>query len=223
MMHDLKMGFTVMKYGLGVGNMVFALFVCLVASIFFGLFSPVGLSGLYLGMVAMLMAQLIFSVSVSTMVQTSPQKKRLQTTIPTLMSGMVLFLANTIHLFLTWIGYIRIQNNTNPFFIITMDSGELEAGILLTSGLMIFTTFYVFLSMKYFWLGTFLFVVGFFCGYYYFQHGEIIYPIMPTWLAVLLSYGMILVGCIIMYGISCVTYKRDYAKLAFETQLKRAG
>lgn len=223
MIRDLKMGFQIMKYGLNAKYSVFVLVICLLAGILFGLFIPVGMGGLYLGMAAMLVAQLIFSVSVSTMVQTSPQKKRLQTTIPTLMSGIFLFLANTINLILTWLGYVRIKNNTNPFVTITMESGELETGILFTSGLMIFIMLYTFLSMKHFGLGTILFLGGFIGGYRYLQVGEVSYLIMPTWAAVLLSYGMIVIGCVMMYGISCATYKREYSKRTFETLLKRAG
>lgn len=223
MMHDLKMGFQIMKYGLNAGYIAFALVVCLVASVLFGLFLPVGMSGLYLGLAVLLVAQLIFSVSVSTMVQTSPQRKRLQTTIPTLMSGIALVMVNTISLFFTWIGYKRIENNTNPFLIITMESGELEAGILFTSGLMIFIMLFEFCSMKYMWLSTILFLTGFWGGFHYIRQGEISYPIMPTWVAVVLSYGMIVLGCVVLYGVSCATYKKDYSKQTFETMLKRAS
>lgn len=223
MIRDIKLGFKVMKYGLNAMYFAFAMGISLVASIMFGLLVPVGLSGIYLGMATMLVAQLIFSVSVSTMVQTSSLKKKLQTTIPTLLSGMFLVVGNTISLGVTWIWYKRSENNRNPFVSITMESGEMETGILLTCGLMIFITFYVFLSMKQFWLGTFLFIGGFFGGYYFFKQEEINYLIMPTWIAVFLSYGMIVLGCLIMYGISCATYKKEFSKQSFETMLKRAS
>ena len=223
MMRDIKMGFQIMKYGLSFRSMVVAGGVCLVVSIGFGLFIPVGMSALYLGLLSFLAAQLIFSVSVSTMVQTSPQKKRLQTTIPTWMSGIFLFLCNTLNLILIWIGYQRIQNNTNPFVIIMMEPGELESGILFTSGLMVFIMLYGFFSMKYLWISTIIFIISFYSGFFLLSKGEITYLIMPTWMAVVLSYGVIMLGCVLLYGISCVTYKKDYSKHTFETMLKRAG
>ena len=223
MMRDLKLGFKIMKYGLGVKASVFALVVCIIASVFFSMLVPFGMGGLYLGLAVMMVTQLVFSVSVSTMVQTSPQKKRLQTTVPTLISGIFLLLCNTLNLLFAWLGYLRMQNNTNSFFVITMEPGEFEAGIIFTSGMMVFIMIYAYCSMKYLWAGTIAFLVLFFSGFHYLRVGEIVYPIMPTWVAVLISYGIVVAGCVLMYGISCITYKKDYSRQTFETQLKRAS
>ena len=223
MMRDLKLGFKIMKYGLGVKAIIFALVVCIIASVFISMLVPFGLGGLYLGMAVMMVTQLVFSVSVSTMVQTSPQKKRLQTTVPTLISGIFLLLCNTLNLLFAWLGYLRMQNNTNSFFIITMEPGELEAGIIFASGMMVFIMIYAHCSMKYIWVSTIVFLILFYTGFHYLRVGEIVYPIMPTWVAVLISYGIVVAGCVLMYGISCVTYKKDFSRQTFETQLKRAS
>lgn len=221
MMNDLKIGFKVLKYGLNAKRSIIPIAILVIIGVLMDLLLPVAVfSILYLGMGGMVFISQIHSVSVSTMVQTSPYKKRLQTVMPTLVGGVYLLIANTMCLVIQWISHQKALNNTNPDLIITYAPGELETGMLFTALVLVFINIYVALSMKYFVLGTAFFLGGFM---WFSNNAEkITYITIPTWLAVVLSYVIILLGCGIMYLIFSVTYKREYSKYTFEAQLKRA-
>lgn len=221
MINDIKMGMKVIKYGLNALMTVIPLLICLVVGVLFDLFMPVGcFGGLYFIMGGMSFVQLIHSVSVSTMVQTSPHKKKLQTTIPAIIGCGYMVIANTISLLIKWVGYERLMNVSDPNVFVIIEPGEMGKGIVLSSMIMVFIMLYVGASLKCFWPATILFVIVF-LGYYTSPEDVVLIPV-PTGMAVILSYVIILIGSGLMCLIFKATYKLSYSKLSFETALKRA-
>lgn len=224
MIHDIKLGFKVMKYGLNFKMTLVGLLVCCGGGLLIQCLLPVaGIGVLYLGVGGMLFIQLLHSVSVSTMVQSSPYKKRLQTTVPTVFASVWLLIANTASVVAQKLDYQRAVNNTNPFVSITYEPGEYETGFLFAAFALVFIVLYGVLSMKCFWLSTIIFLAGFFGFMQFLKKGEISYIVIPEWSAILWSYGIVLLGCFVIYIISCITYRREYSKATFGTLLKRAG
>lgn len=224
MMKDIKLGCKLLEYGLNVGGSTFSLVLCFVLVVLMELILPItALSSLWIGIGAAAVVQLVHSLTASQMVQTSPYKKKLQTTIPTLIVGGYMLIAHTLSLILKWIGYQRIMGMSNPDFIVEFEPYEFSNAIIWAAFLMMFITLIIGLSMKCFWVAMMIFgavSVWFYTG----MNGvEMVYFAIPEPLAVALSYVIILAGCGLIYLIFCLTYKKDYSKMTFETALKRAS
>ena len=99
MTNNLKMGFKALKYGLNFKGNFFAMLLFLVLGFIMMFASPTKILGsVYNSIGAIMVVQLINSVSVSAMVQTSPYKKKLQTIIPALHAGSYLLIINTLNI-----------------------------------------------------------------------------------------------------------------------------
>ncbi|MBQ6844177.1 MAG: hypothetical protein IJO60_06040 [Agathobacter sp.] len=224
MIKDIKLGLSLMKYGLNYRLSIFGVLFSLGATILFGLLLPIAyIGGMLLSMIPMLIAQLIFSLTVSTMVQASAYKKRLQTTVPTVFAAICILVANTIVVVSQWLHYQKAVNNTNPFVVITYEPGEYETGFIFMAIFLVWILLYTTLAMKHFWLGTILMLGGFWGVMTYAKMGKITYLVMPEWLAIVLSYVIVLLGCVVFYIISCITYKQNYSEITFDSLLKRAS
>lgn len=221
MINDIKLGLKVVRYGLNVKACVVISIIFLLIGILCDFFVPSApINGLYIGMGAMLFVQMICSVSVSTMVQTSSLKKRLQTSVPAFAGGAFLLLGNTISILAKLAGLNMLKDWSTE--------GEVASGVIITTILMVIMVLYMTGAMKLFWLAT----VGFFVVYLLFfsfsnkvsfmMTSESPFAIIPLELAIVLSYVMIIVSAALMYLIFTATYKREYSKQNFETQLKRA-
>ena len=128
MIKDIKLGLSLMKYGLNYRTTIIGVLVCLGMTVLVETLLPVSIIGaMTICMMPLLIVQLVYSVSVSNMVQTSSCKKRMQTTIPTVFAVATGLIANTIVIIPQWLSYQRAINNTNPSLIITYDPGEYES------------------------------------------------------------------------------------------------
>lgn len=224
MIRDIKLGFMLMKYGLNYHLSIVCALISLGAALLFGALIPVGMiGGMFISIIPMLIAQLIFSLTVSTMVQTSSYKKRLQTTVPTLIATVSILIANTIVVISQKLQYQKAMNNTNTFVIVTYEPGEYETGYIYTAIVLVCILLYTTVAMKHFWLGTILMVGGFWGVMTFVKKGELTYIVMPEWLAIVLSYVVVLVGCILFYIICLFTYKQNYSEITFDSLLKRAS
>ena len=217
MINDFKLGLRLIKYGLNMKG-------CLAISIIFMIWgilmdfalpeSPV--NGMFVGMGGMMTAQMICSVSVSTMVQSSARKKQLQTSVPAVVCGGFLLLGNTLSLIAKIAG----------LKVLEWELAEVANGIVFNVVLMIIMVLYMGGAMKAFWQATVCFTIVY-LGFYFlamslkFIEGGA--PVLlPLEVAVVLSYVMIIVAVILMYFLFVAMYKRDFSKQNFETQLKRA-
>lgn len=214
MINDIKIGFKLMKYGLQFKTIVFAAVLLCAGGILVELEDPVSaLSGFVIVMVAMLVYQLIQSVSCSTMVQSSSKKKKLQTSVSALCAGICLTILHTIIILLK---LVSMHINQTP-------ASDVVGGLFMNSILTVIVFVYMGASYKVFWLSTVAFGVG--CGLLVSTmartHIVINIPI-SFGEAIAISYLAILAGCILLYFISVALYKKDFSKATFESSLKRA-
>lgn len=224
MIKDIKLGLSLMKYGLNYRTTIIGVLVCLGMTVLVGTLLPVGIIGaMTICMMPLLIVQLVYSVSVSNMVQTSSCKKRMQTTIPTVFAVATGLIANTIVIIPQWLSYQRAINNTNPSLIITYDPGEYESGYIYSAFFLVWLLLYTTWSMKNFWVATIVMMGGFWAVKGYAENGNLIYFNIPEGVAILLSYIIILLGCGVFYIITTVSYKRPYSDITFNSLLKRAS
>ena len=223
MIKDIKFGFQIMKYGLNFKASMIGLAFCMGIGILFSILLQVGAIGcLYASMGALFTVQLIHSVSVSTMVQTSPYKKKLQTIIPAVVGTLCMLIMNTFAVITQWMGYQRAINNTNPNLIIIYEPGEYETGYIISSLILVYVLLYTAFAMKHFWVAMVILIGGCIAIQNLDRLGMIDYVMIPEGLAIALSYVIVLFGGFIMYVISCLSYKKDYSKATFDNLLKRA-
>ncbi len=223
MINDLKLGFKVIPYGLNFKGSIFSFLLFMVLGFVMEVSTPdMGLGGLYIGMGSMLVIQLIHSICVSTMVQTSPYKKKLQTVIPSIIGGGYLLVANTVGLIAKWIGF-QSNNMRNG---IRFDGENAFAHMVLFSSLMmIVVMLYMGAALKCFWPATVIFFIVF-VGLYASTTvsvaiGETGVISLPVEAAILISYVSIVLGSVLMYWIFKAMYKMEYSKITFDAALKR--
>lgn len=225
MINDFKLGLKTMKYGLNGTGFVVLFVLCFLLGTVLEIFMPIAaFGGMWFGMIAQCVVQCISSFTVSTMVQSSSYKKKLQTTIPTMIVCMYLLIANTYNLFLKWMGYRILMNwsESDADVLIVFEPGEFSVGIILSSIVMVLIVLYMGVGLKFFWL-SFLLLFGAIALFNMVSiEGNIIDVLIPEGVAVVISYVIILVGSGILYLILNGSYKREYSKLTFDAQLKRA-
>lgn len=213
-----------MKYGLNYRLTIVGVLISLGLTIFIEWLLPISIIGaMTISLMPLLIVQLIYSVSVSNMVQTATCKKRLQTTVPTLFAIVCGMITHTIVIIPQWLNHQQAINNTDPFLSITYEPGEYETGYLFSALFLVWLLLYTTWSMKNFWIATILMIGGFWAVKTYAEQGKLIYIVMPEGLAIALSYVIVLLGCGVFYVITCVTYKQPYSDITFNSLLKRAS
>ena len=224
MINDLKLAFKIIPYGLNFKGNIFSFLLFFVLGLVMEISTPdMGLGGLYVGMGSLLVVQLIHSVCVSTMVQTSPYKKRLQTVIPSIIGGGYLLIANTVTMIAKWIGF---QHNNNVGYGIRFEGeGAFSNAVVLSSCMMIVVMLYMGVALKCFWPATVIFFIVF-VGLYAITivsvtRGGVSVVALPVEVAIVLSYVAILIGTLCMYWIFKAMYKMEYSKITFDAALKR--
>jgi len=174
------------------------------------------INGIYVGMGGMMMVQLICSVSVSTMVQSSNYKRQMQTSVPSIVCGVYLLLANTFSIIVKFLGMKMLE----------WDLSVIANGIIFNAVFTVIMVLYMGGALKAFWPATICFMIVYFSYYslssaFNFMEADV--PLLVSIeLAIVISYAMIITAIILMYLIFVAMYKRDFSKQNFETQLKRA-
>jgi len=224
MINDLKLGFKVIPYGLNFKGSIVSYILFFILGLVMEITSPdMGLGVLYVAIGSLLVVQLINSITCSTMVQTSPYKKRLQTVIPCILGGGYLLVTHTLVLGAKWIGF---QAN----FIDLEEAYAMEEAyansVIMSSVMLILVVVYMAAALKRFWVSTVIFIVVFIGLFSTSTVSRIlgdnaIWFTMEPPVAIALSYAMVLIGVICMYVISRILYKKDFSKVTFETALKR--
>lgn len=224
MMNDWKMGIKSARYGVSViPNMVGG--ICM---LIFGLLLEI-VEGLYpddafgsLGMVmlvcaAAIPAQMAISVSVSTLAQSSACKKKLHTTIPTLLMGTGVIAALTLS---TLIRGICVAAGADMQLL----RAVIYEGAAILALVIYFAFVYKFFVASVVFLIVGAFVTGIFGGV---ERGllsqllgESIDSASPA-LCVAIAYGMVFAAIALQYLISLALYKRPLSKSAFGAALRR--
>lgn len=219
MLKDLKMGFQLMKYGykikMNVIMMVVILALGIVAEISSKGTSFIG--GFYLMMTGMFAYQLIMSMDISEMVQSSAAKRKLQVGLPVVASTVVYLASYT---FLLVERVILIHQNPQS---------KEELLYTLFTILLIMITVYIFSSIcyKYFVAGFILFLILFIgvdTGAVILWNNGIgawLCQIGLGWLAVL-GYAVVLLGGGIEYLLGSLLYRKPLSEFAFRGIFKDA-
>lgn len=213
------MGFQLMKYGYRIKMNVIFMLVILVIGIIVEITSEGTsfLGGFYLMLTGMFAYQLIMSMDISEMVQTSAMKRRLQVELPVVASTVVYLAAYT---FLLVERVILIYQNPQ---------GKEEALYTLFTIVLMMVTIYIFTAIcyKYFVAGFILFLILFIgvdTGAVILWNNGIgawLCQIGLGWLAVL-GYAVVLLGGGIEYLLGSLLYRKPLSEFAFRGIFKDA-
>lgn len=217
MINDIKMGFKLMKYGLQFKTSLAGVILLFLGGILTEMGDEViSLSGFAFVMAVIMVYQLVQSVTCSTMVQSSPKKKKLQTSVSAICTGICMIILNTV---LVIVKLISVHINNKPV-------AAVASWNILDSFFILVVLVYMGAAMKMYWGATLGFVVlgGVYGGILSASSLDKLVLDIPVSLggAIAISYLSVLVGCVIMYLISLATYKREFSKTTFDSQLKRA-
>ncbi len=219
MIKDIKLCFKVYKYGLNLRTNIVCGLIFLVLGLVLDILTPQNPVGfMYVAMVGMMGQQTIQSVTVSSLVQSSPMKKRLETKLPAISFTLILFVANTLRLMIQ-----LLSANLHH-----TDEGVIAGSIFVGCGMTLIIAFYMAAAMKLYWPATVAFFIIFMIYYgltisvdNILDSGAVFD--CPLGVAIAISYGVIVIAGFLMYLISLATYRLPYSKITWETQLKRAS
>lgn len=229
MTNDLKLGFQIMKYGHAAKLTYIGSAVVLVIGVCFSILSCIagGMSGeniiplpggYFMSLVAMLLLQMLSTVSAVNLVQTSPQKRRLQTSVPAVMSITLMmagYLFSALILGITCLFHPEAVNSA----AMQMIADAVLSGIVMV---------YYGACYKYFYTSTILFLIAFFFLYDFgFRPNTMLAGILPadgSWagwgLALVLGAALILACGFLQYLISLAVYKAPVSKMALGAKLR---
>lgn len=221
MFEQVKKGLKLVKYGLTFKMQIAFSVIFLLFGVFVE-FAGRGrnmLGGFYIVLSAMFVIQLIISMDISTMVQTSPYKKKLQTSIPILTcTPIMLFSYTVVVLIRLYYIYLDPAISENP-----ENQGAVKAGLMAIILLLFFVSAYMGICFKYF-LVSLIGLVLFVYPISFIFHELSIYKIVneiPTAAIVAAGYVLIIAGQCISYLLTRLTYKKDLSKYAFGAAMKR--
>lgn len=225
MINDLKLGFKIMKYGHSaklsiIGSIVLAmvgLVLCIIsitAKISF-------LGGYFLTLSVLLLLQLISTVNAANLVQSSPMKKRLQTSVPAFFSILMMLAAYLL--------------NVVVVAVVVCDNPEEEVHcytqIIHAAALMGIIMLYYGAVYKYFVASSIVFFTIFMFFYPSILSGDIneelywsFVPFAESWqnfaLTAVIGLAVVLVCGVLQYLISLAVYRAPISKLALGARLR---
>jgi len=222
MISDLKLGFKLMKYGHAAKLSFIASIITVVFGLLYTVLAIFGYSnfpgGYFIMMSALFLMQLLATVNVSNLVQSSPAKKRLQTRIPALLSVALML-----------VGHLLNVISLSVFACIWPDTiGNICTQIILTDFIMGIVMLYYGICYKKFMLGTILFFVVFFSTYGAILEGELQWRLIPGLsfrgnliLTAVIGLAVILVCGVLNYLISLALFKEPMSKWAQGARLRK--
>lgn len=221
MINDLKLGFKIMKYGHSaklsiIGSIIVAvigILLCAAGALVTNTFP----GGYFLMMAALLLLQLLSTVNAANLVQTSPMKKKLQTSVPALLSVLLMMAAYLVNIIVA-----AVTVCADP------EAAELAcAQIICTAVIMGIVMLYYGAVFKYFVVSTAFFLLAFIATYPTMIDGELHWGIMPfpgVWgnFALTSATGavIILVCGTLEYLLSLAVYKAPMSKRALGARLR---
>jgi hypothetical protein len=174
------------------------------------------IGGYYIVLSSVFIIQLIVSVDFSTMVQASPYKKKLQTSIPVLVSTPVMFVMYTL---LVLLDLYFFQAATEDESRLEIKSGLLVIGVLLW-----LSSIYMGICFKYFlaaMIGLCVVIAPIASIGTHLDTGFVDH--IPMAAIVAAGYVLILLGQFLAYLISRLAYRKDLSKYAFGAAMRRAA
>lgn len=215
MMKSMKLGLKLLRYAWGIKTTVLSggIFFLLGLLLFIMSIETWYLGGYLLLISAMFPAQLLSSLSVSDLVQTSPWKKALQTSVPTALTAGAFVL--------TYGGVLIIsllRLNARP----EMREDMVMILVLFTFEIFLIMTYYG-IAYKTYVMGTALFIIAFVIGTSVIQVGAALGALRSVSIPAAACSGFvaILLGSAVQYGLSLMLYKRALSKNAQYAGLRK--
>lgn len=214
MIKDLKLGIKMLRYCFKTTQFVVVAAIFFLIGIgyaFISLPNTVHLKYVYWLIDGVFCTQMLLSLSISSMVQSSPRKKALQTSVPALMSlacNLVMYVFAVALQLLVWKLGMGGHDESSGFILF----GVLAMLTMSYSGAgykkyLITTSIYVVAIMVYCVGGT----GGLFAGL----------PQFPVGIAILIGLAEILAGAGLHYALSLLFYRQPISKFAQHRQLQR--
>lgn len=219
MIKSIKTGWMLMRYTWGLKGGIISGVLLFLAGLLMMLLPMMGIfgfgqTGSYLVLVVSIWpAQLLWSLNVSDLVQTSPQKKAFQTAVPTAFTAVTIFACYTLTILI-----MLLQFRADP----ALRQDVIATCMILTVEVLLLMAYYG-IAFKYYYLGTVLFLLSFFITSPAVQVMSLlgVFDGIPLWLAACSGFAAILVGTGIQYGLSCLVYKKELHKSAQFAGLKK--
>lgn len=219
MINNLKLGFKTLKYAHAVKStlimsgviMILGILMC-VMNVAVEYTFP---GGYFFMLTALFMVQLLYSVNISNLVQASPVKKRLQTSVPAVMSTFCM-LAGYLLTVLTEgiVAYFRPEG-------INYICGQILFTAVLAGVIMLYTG----ICYKYFAAATIMFAAVFSLFYSYLIRGWFISFAGGGWgmfaLTAAIGLAVILICGVLQYLLSLAVYKVPLSKQAQAASLRK--
>ena len=225
MIKDLKLGIAMMQNGIGSDSAI-SVFI-LVAGIMavFTLLLPLPiLSGLYISACAGGVIWQVYSTTISTLVQTSPHKKKLRTIIPVYLAVIVMLIANTFCIAMHGLAYLRMRENKEIALINLQYDPITYANTIVMGAILIVVVSLVMILINIFYKIGSAVLIGACVWFRFFWDGAVFrFWNISIETGIILSYGVVLIGCVILYVVNCLIYKYEYSELAVRSIIKRAS
>lgn len=212
MLKDIKLGFQLLKYSYRLKTNIIVtgliLAVGMVVEIFSKGTSLVG--GVYFMLVGTFVYQMIMSMDISQMIQSTGMKKRLQLIIPVISSTLVYMV---IYTFLVIERAILIRQGA-------ADRDQLMYTLFTIIVVMVTMFLFISISYKFFAAGIVVFLVTFTIAFFGLQiaYGTSVSAFicnMKYGIFVILGYAVILFGAVLEYFIGKLLYKNPLSEFAF--------
>ncbi len=215
MLKELFKAYKIVGYGLAVkrqmGFAIAFLLIGIVMEVMTKGTMPTG--GFYIVLSGMFIYQLIISSDVSTLIQASPYKKKIQCTYPLLATAPWMYFSFAIVAIIHW------------FF--GKDEGAeamaMQARTLFVIGCFLFVCLIYFgIVYKYFIVSTITMVFVITLPTIALQRSLLNWSLFNNYgLVVAILFAMLIIGTALSYGISLLTYKKDISQTAFKMMLKK--
>ncbi len=220
MKEQLSKGWKLRGYGLGVKTQRAFCIIFLIAGTLLKLFPleteymAIDVGAVFLFCSAMFPAQMVMSLDMSQMVQASPYKKKLQTSIPAKMTTVGILIMFGWSMFLQVISCMISGKNFADQGVKLLMTGMWAFVILLFTGIC-----YKFFVVSMIVMYIFIFGAGMLLeiGLHFFVPKGFIHPLV----AIVEDIALILIGGVIQYGLMRLFYKYPLSKAAFGAAIRR--
>ena len=220
MKEQLSKGWKLRGYGLGVKTQRAFCIIFLIAGTLLKLFPleteymAIDVGAVFLFCSAMFPAQMVMSLDMSQMVQASPYKKKLQTSIPAKMTTVGILIMFGWSMFLQVISCMISGKNFADQGVKLLMTGMWAFVILLFTGIC-----YKFFVVSMIVMYIFIFGAGMLLeiGLHFFIPKGFIHPLV----AIVEDIALILIGGVIQYGLMRLFYKYPLSKAAFGAAIRR--
>ncbi len=221
MIKDFRLGIRMLKYAHAVKSSMIIAGVMIIVGGFMTAINFVsgdvaGFPGGYFTMLSSLfLVQMLSSVSISNLAQTSPARKRLQTSVPTVMNLVFMSIAFLITVAEEYVCILLKPEETQ----------RIAEQLLFTAVIMGVVILYTAVAYKLFVLGTVFFVALFVPSYAFLLTGSgrvRLWESNGLFLQIsLLGFAIIVLSCLLQYGISLALYRLPLSKRAQAATLRK--